>query len=86
MTHLNEMRNFIKVVGSSVDEEDLILESIDDLFDGDSSMIVEELERAVFKLDSYGGSEHNADYTRGLQEGLNYAIIMLSRIIDSHKG
>ena len=28
MSHLNEMKNFIKVVGAPIDEEEILLESI----------------------------------------------------------
>lgn len=85
MSHLNEMKNFIKVVGSPIDEEDIFLDSIDEDFDMGAKILVEELEEAMFKLESYYSPDHGAEYNSGVQEGLNYAIGVLTRIIDSHK-
>lgn len=85
MSHLNEMKNFIKVVGAPIDEEEILLESIGEDVDMGTNMLVEELERAMFKLESYYSPNHSTEYNSGVQEGLNYAIGILTRIIDSRK-
>lgn len=85
MSHLNGMKNFIRAVETQVIEEDIFLDNLGDDFDISTSNLVESLEEALFKLESYYNPNHSKDYREGVQEGLNYAIDVLTRIIESHK-
>lgn len=82
MTHLNEMKNFIQVVGNHDIQEipDIVIDDLDDFDENEG--ILEQISHIIFELERFYIPDQNDDFNNGLTEGISMAINLLTSILD----
>lgn len=85
--HLNDIHRYRNLFeeGQSLDD-DIIVESISvDLQNEDQiSLLKEDLGDVIFKLKSYRETSNSEEYALGVEEGLQLAADMLSRLLEAY--
>lgn len=87
--HLNEIQFYRMLLESEVKQEDdsLLLDEVaSELSLDKASVLLEDLGDVIFKLKSYRETGSSEEYSLGVEEGLQLAADMLTRLIESHSG
>jgi len=67
-------------------EDDIMLEGIEVADLDTPQLLKEDVNDMIFKLRSYSEPDGNADYARGVEEGLALAANMLERLMERYTG
>lgn len=88
--HLSDIHRHIRLVETTHnhEEEDLFVEAATaELVNEDRvGVLMEDLGDVIFKLKSYRETAGSEEYALGVEEGLQLAADMLSRLLESHSG
>jgi hypothetical protein len=87
--HLDDIHRYIRLVETNPQPEDdsFLLESVSEIMDIDRvNTLMEDLGDVMFKIKSYREPGGNEDYATGVEEGLQLAADMLTRLIENHSG
>jgi len=89
VSHPDDIARYIRLTESSSlssDNQPMPYDEIQVVTLDESSLLVEDINDMIFKLRSYGETDSNLDYARGVEEGLALAANMLDRLLERHSG
>jgi len=82
----DDIRRYIRLTESSLVQLEEDLDHIEVPDDHPVDLMLEDINDIVFKFRSYSEADSNADYARGIEEGLALAANMLERLLERHSG